>query len=116
MENKKNYTSPYDLDGKIPFGQALALGLQHVLAMFVGNLTPILLITGPLYCDLEHGIQIAIIQNAMLIAGLVTLVQLFTIGPVGAKLPIVMGTSSGFIGVAQSISQIMAAASWPMAR
>ena len=107
MENKKNYTSPYDLDGKIPFGQALALGLQHVLAMFVGNLTPILLITGPLYCDLEHGIQIAIIQNAMLIAGLVTLVQLFTIGPVGAKLPIVMGTSSGFIGVAQSISQIM---------
>ena len=65
MENKKNYTSPYDLDGKIPFGQALALGLQHVLAMFVGNLTPILLITGPLYCDLEHGIQIAIIQNAM---------------------------------------------------
>ena len=41
MENKKNYTSPYDLDGKIPFGQALALGLQHVLAMFVGNLTPI---------------------------------------------------------------------------
>lgn len=107
MENKKNYTSPYDLDGKIPFGQALALGLQHVLAMFVGNLTPILLITGPLYCDLEHGIQIAIIQNALLIAGLITLVQLFTIGPVGARLPIVMGTSSGFIGVAQSISQIM---------
>ena len=107
MENKKNYTSPYDLDGKIPFGQALALGLQHVLAMFVGNLTPILLITGPLYCDLEHGIQIAIIQNAMLIAGLVTLVQLFTIGPVGAKLPIVMGTSSGFIGVCQSVAGVM---------
>ena len=39
----------------------------------------------------------------MFIAGLITLVQLYPIGPVGAKLPIVMGTSSGFIGTAQAI-------------
>ena len=44
-----------------------------------------------------------LIQNAMFIAGLITLVQLYPIGPVGAKLPIVMGTSSGFIGTAQAI-------------
>lgn len=43
----------------------------------------------------------------MLIAGIVTLVQVFTIGPVGGKLPIVMGTSSGFIGVCQSVAGVM---------
>ena len=43
----------------------------------------------------------------MLIAGIVTLIQLFTLGPVGGKVPIIMGTSSGFIGVFNSVSQIM---------
>ena len=45
-ENKSQYSSPYDFYGKIPLGQAIILGLQHVLAMFVGNLTPLLIITG----------------------------------------------------------------------
>ena len=49
----------------------------------------------------------ALLQNAMLIAGIITLLQVFTIGPVGAKLPIVMGTSSGFIGVCQSVAGVM---------
>ena len=40
---KKEYTSPYDFEGKIPLKQAIILGLQHVLAMFVGNLTPVLM-------------------------------------------------------------------------
>lgn len=101
------YTSPYELHGKLPLRVAIPLGLQHVLAMFAGNLTPILLITGA--CGITSGSpeQVAILQNAMLVAGLVTLVQLFTIGPVGGKLPIVMGTSSGFIGVCQSVANIM---------
>ena len=43
----------------------------------------------------------------MLIAGIATLVQVFTVGPVGGKLPIVMGTSSGFIGVCQSVAGVM---------
>ena len=46
-------------------------------------------------------------QNAMLVAGLVTLVQLFAIGPVGGKVPIIMGTSSGFIGVFNSVAASM---------
>ena len=41
---KKEYTSPYDFEGKIPLKQAIILGLQHVLAMFVGNLTPVSLL------------------------------------------------------------------------
>ncbi len=96
------YTSEYELEGRIPTGKAIILGLQHVLAMFVGNLTPILIIGG--MCGLgDAGVMRAVLQNAMLVAGLVTLVQLWTIGPVGARLPIVMGTSSGFIGVSKGI-------------
>lgn len=109
-ENSKQrtkYSTPYDLDGKLPFKTAFPLGLQHVLAMFAGNLTPILLIAGA--CGITAGSdqQVAILQNAMLVAGIVSLVQLFTIGPIGGKLPIIMGTSSGFIGVCQSVANVM---------
>ena len=91
-KQEKNTASPYELDGRPPLKVAIPLGLQHVLAMFVGNLTPLLIITAA--CGIEAGgdLQVALLQNAMLIAGIVTLVQVFTIGPVGGKLPILMGT------------------------
>ncbi len=99
----------FRLDGKMPLGQAIPLGLQHVLAMFVGNLTPLLIITSA--CGIAAGefaeLQLSLLQNAMLIAGIVTLVQLFSIGPVGGKVPIIMGTSSGFIGVFNSVAASM---------
>lgn len=105
MEKEKVYTSPYDLEGRIPLKQAIPLGLQHVLAMFVGNLTPLILITGGAGCAInDPALLVTLLQNAMVIAGIVTLVQIFAIGPVGAKLPIVMGTSSGFIGVCKSVA------------
>ena len=98
------YATEYDLDGRVPLKRAIVLGMQHVLAMFVGNLTPILVVGG--LCGLgEAGVMTAVIQNAMLIAGIVTLIQLFTIGPIGAKLPCVMGTSSGFIGIMSSVAK-----------
>ena len=81
----------FQLDGKMPLRQAIPLGLQHVLAMFVGNLTPLLIITSA--CGIAAGefaeLQLSLLQNAMLIAGIVTLVQLFSIGPVGGKVPII---------------------------
>lgn len=99
----------FELDGKMPLAQAIPLGLQHVLAMFVGNLTPLLIITGA--CGLAGGefaaLQLNLLQNAMLIAGLVTLVQLYSVGPIGGKVPIIMGTSSGFIGVFNSVAATM---------
>ena len=100
----------YDFNGKLPLKHAIPLGLQHVMAMFVGNLTPLLIITGA--CGIGAGseyasIQVALLQNAMIIAGIVTLIQLFSIGPVGGKVPIIMGTSSGFIGVFSSVTKIM---------
>ena len=105
-KNKKMAT-PYDLDGRIPLKLAIPLGMQHVLAMFVGNLTPLLVVLG--ICGItvggEYGsLRVSLLQNAMLIAGLITMLQLYPLGPVGAKLPIVMGTSSGFIGVCGSVA------------
>lgn len=75
--------------------------------MFVGNLTPIILILDAYEFETLDVVRVSILQNAMLVADLVILVQLFTIGPIGAKLPIVMGTSSGFIGVCQGVAQSM---------
>ena len=53
----------FQMDGKMPLSQAIPLGLQHVLAMFVGNLTPLLIITG--VCGIESGseLQVALLQN-----------------------------------------------------
>ncbi|MDE6517785.1 MAG: purine permease [Acetatifactor sp.] len=99
----------FRLEGKMPLRQAIPLGLQHVLAMFVGNLTPLLIITGA--CGIAGGefasLQLSLLQNAMLVAGIVTLIQLFSIGPIGGRVPIIMGTSSGFIGVFNSVAATM---------
>lgn len=110
MKEQNSLKEAYDFYGKLPLKHAIPLGLQHVLAMFVGNLTPILVITGA--CGIGAGsefadLQVMLLQNAMLIAGIVTLVQLYAIGPVGGKVPIIMGTSSGFIGVFNSIAATM---------
>ncbi len=111
MENQKQYATPYDFKGKLPLKQAIPLGLQHVLAMFVGNLTPLLVIMSACAAIGDAGsfaaIQVSLLQNAMLVAGIVTLVQLFSIGPIGGQVPIIMGTSSGFIGVFSSVANVM---------
>ena len=110
MEKAETKGAAFDFYGKLPLTKAIPLGLQHVLAMFVGNLTPILIITGA--CGIGAGsefaeLQVDLLQNAMLVAGIVTLVQLYAIGPVGGKVPIIMGTSSGFIGVFNSVARVM---------
>ncbi len=107
MSEKTKISTPYELEGRVPLGQAILYGLQHVLAMFAGNLTPIILIMGACGIEATDAVRVSVLQNAMLVAGLVTLVQLFTIGPVGGRLPIVMGTSSGFIGVCQGVAKSM---------
>ena len=98
MKEVKLEESAYQFDAKMSLKQAIPLGLQHVCAMFVGNLTPLLIITSA--CGIAGGefadLQVTLLQSAMFVAGVVTLVQLFTIGPVGGGVPIIMGTSSGF--------------------
>ena len=102
------YTSPYEFHGRIPLGQAIPLGLQHVLAMFVGNLTPLMIICG--ICNIttdEPALYVTLLQNAMLVAGIITLIQLWSIGPIGGQVPVIMGTSSGFLGVMRGVAGSM---------
>ena len=105
MKEVKLEEAAYQFEAKMSLRQAIPLGLQHVCAMFVGNLPPLLIITSA--CGIAGGefadLQVTLLQSAMFVAGIVTLVQLFTIGPVGGAVPIIMGTSSGFIGVFNSV-------------
>jgi NCS2 family nucleobase:cation symporter-2 len=94
-------TSPYHLDGVPPLKVSFPLGLQHILAMFVSNLTPIIIVAGVLGLPQEQ--KTFLIQCTMLVAGLNTILQSQTLGPIGARLPVVVGTSFAFVPVAISI-------------
>ena len=99
MEKSKDVSMQniYKLDGRVPLGRAVPFGLQHVLAMFVSNLTPITIIGAA--SGLDQGQLAILLQNAMFIAGIATLIQLYPIWRVGAKLPIVMGVSFTFVTI-----------------
>lgn len=96
-----NQGSVYELEGRVALNKAIPLGIQHVLAMFLGNISPLIIISGMLQMPIET--KTMLIQNSMFIAGVATLIQLYPVFKVGAGLPIVMGTSSGFIGTAKAI-------------
>ena len=98
MENNSNL---YKLDGKVPLMQAIPFGLQHVLAMFVANITPIIILANVV--GIEPTVSASLIQNCMIIAGIGTLVQLYPIWRIGSRLPIVMGISFTFLSVSLAI-------------
>lgn len=87
----------YRLDGRVPVGRAVPFGLQHVLAMFVSNLTPITIIGAA--AGLDNGKIAVLLQNAMFVAGIATLIQLYPVWKIGSKLPIVMGVSFTFVTI-----------------
>ena len=94
---EKNNTL-YQLDGRLPVLQAVPFGLQHVLAMFVANITPIIILAN--VAGVSPEVSAALIQNCMIIAGIGTLVQLYPLWRIGSRLPIVMGISFTFLSVA----------------
>lgn len=85
----------YELDGRISVQKAVPFGLQHVLAMFVANIAPILIVAGVVHLGTEE--TGSLVQTAMIIAGIGSLLQMFPIGPLGSRLPIVMGISFTFV-------------------
>lgn len=95
----------YQLDGRPSFKVAFPLGFQHVLAMFTGNLAPILILSGVL--GLDGVSRLRLIQCAMFVSGLTTFVQLYPIKigkfQIGAGLPIVMGTSFAFVPTSKTL-------------
>ncbi|MEE4453310.1 nucleobase:cation symporter-2 family protein [Novosphingobium resinovorum] len=81
---------------------AVPLGIQHVLAMFVSNMTPAIIVAGAAGFGFGSGDtseMVYMIQMAMLFAGIATLMQTIGFGPVGARLPLVQGTSFAYIPV-----------------
>ena len=96
----------YELDGRPSLSTAVPLGLQHVLAMFTSNLAPILIIAG--VCGLSGADTVTMVQCAMFVSGLTTFIQLYPLRlgsryQVGARLPIVMGTSFTFVPTASAV-------------
>ena len=87
MKTKGEISNIYRLDGKVPLGKAIPFGLQHILAMFVSNLTPITLIAASAQPSMSQA-QIAILlQNAMFVAGIATLIQLYPVWKIGSRCP-----------------------------
>lgn len=94
----------YRLEGRVPIGKAILFGLQHILAMFVSNLAPITIIAGASKTPLTPAQLGMLLQNAMFVAGIATMIQLYPIWRIGSKLPVVMGVSFTFVTVLSTIS------------
>ncbi|MGN0480329.1 MAG: uracil-xanthine permease family protein, partial [Lachnospiraceae bacterium] len=98
MENtKKDISNIYRLDGRVPVAKAVPFGLQHILAMFVANIAPIFIVAGA--CGMDSAQTGRLIQNAMIIAGVGSIVQLYPVWRIGSRLPVVMGISFTFVSV-----------------
>ncbi|MCP4655173.1 MAG: purine permease [bacterium] len=93
----------YDIDDRPPLREGIPLGIQHMVAMLPGNITPPLLIAGAL--GLVTGQTGFLLQMALVMAGIATIVQAYPIGPVGGRIPIVMGTSIAFVGGAIAVGR-----------
>ena len=109
MENKEEIITNvseeniYKLNGRVPLTKAIPFGLQHVLAMFVSNLAPVLIVCGATVVrgsgESLTAVEITrLLQCAMFVAGIGTCLQLYPIWKIGSKLPIVMGVSFTFLG------------------
>lgn len=93
--------SLFELNGKPSFGIAIPQAMQHVLAMLVGNITPPILIAQLL--GLPEDEKILLMQAAMLIGGITTLIQLFPVFGFGMGLPNVMGVAFAYMPILSAI-------------
>ena len=108
MENQNKYTTIFELNGVPPFGQALPLALQHVVAMIVGCVTPSIIIAG--VAGLSEAETVLLIQVALVVAAFSTLIQLFPFIKtkyyvLGSGLPVIMGISFAYLPSMQSIAE-----------
>ena len=93
----------YRLNGRVPLKKAIPFGLQHVLAMFVSNLAPVLIVCSAALVrgtgeHLTSAEITQLLQCAMFVAGIGTCMQLYPVWKIGSGLPIVMGVSFTFLG------------------
>lgn len=95
MKRPHDPQSVFRYDGVPALGQLVPLGLQHVVAAIVGIVTPSILIANT--CGIQGGDRTLLIQVSLIVTALATLLQLFPLGPIGARLPIVMGISFAYV-------------------
>ena len=93
----------FQYEGVPPLGQMVPLGLQHVVAAVVGIITPAIMIAGS--CGITGADQTLLIQVSLLVTAVATLIQLFPIGPIGSRLPVIMGISFAYVPTLQAIGQ-----------
>ena len=101
-EMNADVSNIYQLEWQVPVMKAIPFGLQHILAMFVSNLTPITIIAAA--GGLAQAEIAVLLQNAMFVAGIATLIQLYPIWKIGSGLPIVMGVSFTFVTVLSTVA------------
>ena len=101
---KKSARSSSGSNKKLPLNQSIPLGIQHVLAMFAGNITVPIIIAGIFGQTPEQ--KIFLIQMALFVAGVATIIQTVGIGKVGSRLPIIQGTSFAFIPVMAPFAKV----------
>ena len=102
--------SIFETDGIPRMSEALPLAMQHVVAMIVGCVTPAIIVSGAGPGGLSREDQVILIQSALVIAALSTLLQLFPIGgkakfAIGSGLPIIMGVSFAYVPSMQAIAE-----------
>lgn len=103
MKTDKKYASVFELNGMPKFSQAFPLALQHVVAMIVGCVTPAIVIAG--VAGLEGNDKVILVQAALFIAAISTLIQLFPLGgKIGSGLPVIMGVSFAYLPSMQAIA------------
>ena len=105
-QTTKQYASIFEMDGFPKFSDALPLALQHVVAMIVGCITPAIIVAN--VAKLSDPDRVLMVQAALVVAALSTLLQLFGIGTktfrIGAKLPVIMGISFAYVPTMQDIA------------
>ena len=94
----------FKLEGRVPLGKAIPFGMQHILAMFVSNLAPIFLIVAAAQPGLTQSELAMLLQNAMVAAGIASLIQMYPIWRVGSGLPVIMGVSFTFVAVLSAVA------------
>lgn len=97
-------TSVFSIDGKPSIGKALPLSIQHVLAMVIGNIAPCIIIAN--LVGLSDADRTLLVQNGLLLAGVATLIQLYPVWKLGAKLPMIMGISFAYIPTLISVAKM----------
>lgn len=102
--------SIFETDGIPRIGEALPLALQHVVAMIVGCVTPAIIVSGAVSGGgLSSSDQVILIQAALVVAAVSTLIQLFPVGKgrlaIGSGLPVIMGVSFAYVPSMQAIAE-----------